>query len=1067
MKNISAAAMTQLTTKLGGEPLCVVAIFWDGENRPPQYYCDRGAHQNVPQLQGKILKLANLDDVVNISNASNSQSVSITLSDTDGSIKTIYNTRDIHKKKVMIYQWFTQLNFNDKFVIFEGVINSPIVWVEVNRTMSFDIVSKLEDAEIGFSPEEGDFPMLNDNMIGKAWPMPFGTVLKVPSVSLDLVGNATLMDSIGLHDPKLEADIQNLYMAKQFSDAYAQALYTAGSLLQTNSAGRGEDVGPFEENPDDPDFQQGQGMMDSATKLLNEGQRMLDGVSAINQQITAQKKFEKDYVILFNGQTFPMGVPATFEIGELIVTGVISALPASPRGDSILHITSVTPKKPFLTHLEVGESTVEKYTSSDLSGSNEFGFPNDINADMGMVTEIDITKKAADKIIVDSNPGFIFVKAGTRIKWVSDLPMRWVAAMLPCAVLGVYAIRDYDGTKLMTAVPANYYSVSYQNFSAADGGPGITATMITLKQPLSYINDIELVTAETGTGIVRTTTSSTNGQHLRDENKKSYFNLNRDSSFSSGWEDQIYVDLISPVGPNTADILQYLVHTYSGVPYPAPPFDCDTTSFNTVRAQLGAFPMHFCLFDRKNLFDALKEIAFQARCAIWLKEDVFYLLYLVPEGAPVDSITLDDIEEKSLEIHHTSTEELVTKFVATYKIYYGPPTGFAASDIGTKDDKILLRANMAKYGCHEQTYNYYAYTSTRLVDLSATFWIIRKANTWKLVKFKTPLHKLKLETFDSITVDLRSVSDEPVVGVVQSASLDSDAMEIDFTVWVPVRIGEMHKYPGANPDRFFFYPHITDEVGSQNVGETAGGDIVSGGSNPASEPMEFDDGRDRPHDGSPNPGAEELNPVVSPQVENNIGELEDEKPDLYPGINQDYDLSTNPQAVNTSAIPAKIRRVSNKGLPEYLLDSYPRGTDKPSVVAKATDASYDQANPVTHEAGMWVMIQPVTWSDKTTTTTTTTNPNGTTRTRTSTGTKQTTKRYFLPTGGTSTYPGVVTGGSGGTYNVNIYKSGLNNPPTAVSVKQLQIANDNIPSGTWALVSKGPAGEYTMQVPVWL
>ncbi len=1059
MRNLSTAALTQVTTKLGGEPLCVVAIYWDGNQRPPQYYCDRGSHQNVPQLQGKIVKLANLDDVVNISNASNSQSVSITLSDTDGSIKTIYNTRDIHKKKVIIYQWFTQLNFTDKFMIFEGIINSPIVWSEVNRQISFDIVSKLEDAEIGFSPEEGDFSPMNDSMIGKAWPMPFGTCLKVPAVSLDIVGSATLMDNLGLHDLKLEADLQNLFMQQSYTESYARSLITAGSLLQTNSAGQGEGVGPFEENPDDPDFQQGKSMIDNGEKLLNESVKMRFDGTKISQQIEAQKQFEKKSVVLFNGTSLPTGVAGTYEIGDLIVTGVISSLPNNPRGDSILNITSITPKKPFLTHIETGPSTVEKFVSSDLSGTNEFGFPNDFIADLGLVTEIDITKAAPPKVIVDSNPGFIFVKAGTRIKLVSDLPMRWVAAMLPCTVLGVYAIRDYDGTKLMTAVPTNYYSVSYENFSAADGGPGITATMITLKQPLSYINDVELTTAETGTGIVRTTTSSVTGQHVFDTQAKSYFNKNQSSSFESGWEDQIYVDMISPVGPNTADILQYLITTYSGVPYPAPPFTCDATSFNTVRTQLNNFPMHFCLFERKNLFDTLKEIAFQARCAIWLKEDIFYLLYLVPEGTPVDSIDLSDIEEKSLEIHHTTTEELVTKFVASYKVFYGPPTGFAASDLGTKDDKIILRANMAKYGCHEQTYNYYAYTNTRLVDLSSTFWIIRKANTWKLVKFRTPLHKLKLETFDSITIDLRSVADEPVVGVIQSASLDSDAMEIDFTVWVPVRLGEMHKYPGANPDRYFFYPHITDEVGSQNIGETAGGDIASAYFNPGNIPITKDD-RHRPHDGHPNPGTEDLNPIVSPFVENTIGSLEDTKPDTYPPVDQHYDLSTNPNPLlNTSAIPAKIKEPSSKGLPEYLLDSYPKGLDNPSIVAKASDVTYSADNAVPLEPGTWVMIQPLMY---------TVDKNGTKQ--------QHVKRYFLPSGnGTSTFPGVVTGGSGGTYTVNIYKKGTNGTPESVTVKQLQIlSGESVPAGTWALVSKGVktvAGvtsvEYTMQIPVWL
>ncbi len=1047
MRNISATAMTQVTTKLGGEPLCVVAIYW---NRTPQYYCDRGSHLAAPELQGKILKLANLDDVVNISNASNSQSVSITLDDTDGSIKNIYNTTDIHKKKVVIYQWFTQLNLADKFVIFEGIINSPIVWVEKDRTLSFEVVSKLEDAEIGFSPEEGDFPSINDNLIGKAWPMPFGTCLKIPAVSIDLVGNATLMDSLGLHDPKLEVDIQNLINQKGYTVGYAQQLILAGSTLQANSAGRGPDVGLFEQNPDDPDFQQGQSMVDSGNKLLHETGKMTNDLFKLQQQLTAQKSFEKDSVLLFNGKTLPQGVEGTLEIGELIVTGVISPVVGNPRGDSILNITSITTKKPILTHLETGSVQVEQYFSSDTTG--------DITEDLGLTAQITIAKETPPKIIMDSNPGFVFVKAGTRIKWVSDLPQRWIAAMLPCAVLGVYAIRDYDGTKLMTAVPTNYYTIGYQNFSSRDGGPGITATIITLKQPLSYINDVELTTAETGTGKVTTTTTSVGGQHLLESAKRIKFNIIQSSTFSSGWEDQIYVDLISPVGPNTADILQYLITTYSGVPYGiVPPFACDPTSFNIVRSQLNNFPMHFCLFDRKNLFDVLKEIAFQARCAIWLKEDIFYLLYLVPEATPVDSITLDDIKEDTLELHHTSTEELVTKFVANYKVFYGPQTGFAASDIGQKDDKIILRANMAKYGLHEQQYQYYAYTNTRLVDLSSTFWIIRKANTWKLVNFRTPLHKLKLETFDSITIDLRSVADEPVVGIVQSTNLDTDAMEIDFSVWVPVRIGEMHKYPGANPNTQFFYPYIHDEAGSQNVGETAGGDIHTT-ENPGAISISYDS-RHRPHYGSPQPGAEDLNPIVSPILDNTIGALDDTKPDKYPPVDQRYDLNVNPNPnINNSTIPARVRAPSSKGLPEYLLDSYPKGLDNPSVTAKAIDVTYAADNATVLEPGTWVMIQPLLYTDR---------KDGVTT--------QHVKRYFLPSGnGTSTFPGVVTGGSGSTYTMNIYKSGTNGTPESVSVKQLQISGDNVPAGTWALVSKGfkvvsgvTQVEYTMQIPVWL
>lgn len=1042
MRNISATAMSQVTTNLGGEPLVIVAIYWNGVD--PVFYCDRGAFQNLPEVQGKILKLANLDDVVNISNASNSQSVSITLDDTDGSIKNIYNNMDIHKKEVKIYQWFTQINFNDKFLIFEGIINSPIVWYEKDRTFSFDVVSKLEDAEIGFSPEEGDFTSIDDSLIGKPWPMPFGTVLKVPAVGIDIVGNATLMDSIGLHDPKLDADYQNLTNQRNYTIGYAQALITAGSAFKTNSPG-------FEPDVNDPDYQQGQSMVDNGHKLLDEVAKMSTDLFNLLQQIESQKTFEKTSVLLFNGGSFPIGRTATFEIGDLIITGSISYIGSgNPRGDSILNIETVTTKKPLLTHIETGPTQVEQFFSANETGV--------VAHDMGLTGQITIFKQSPPKIILDSNPGFVFVKAGTRIKWVSDLPQRWIAAMLPCAVLGVYAIRDYDGTKLMTAVPTNYYTISYENFISKDGGPGITATVITLKQPLTYINDIETTVAETGTGLISTTETTAIG--LTEQVTKSRFSLIH-STFSSGWEDQIFVDMISPVGPNTADILEYLITTYSGVPYGiTPPFDTDSTTFNLVRSQLNAFPMHFCLFERKNLFDALKEIAFQARCAIWLKEDVFYLLYLVPQATPIDTITLDDIIYQSLELHNTGTEELVTKFIASYKIFYGPQSGRSASDIGDKNNKIILRSNMAKYGLHEQEYNYYAYTNTVLVDLSATFWIIRKSNTWKLIQFKTPLHKLKLETFDSVTINLAAVANVPVVGIVQSANLDTDAMEISFSVWVPVRIGEMFVYPGANPDTQFIYPTIHDEAGSQNIGETAGGVLSSIEPNTNTITIINKDGRNKIHDGNPQPGTTELDPLVTPLVENTIGSLDTKVPPAWKPIDQRYNLSTSSNPTANTAVPAKVRIPSPNGLPEYVLDSYPRGLDQPSVIARASDVTYSPTNAAPLEPGTWVMIQPVVWTEQ---------DNNTGRSR------QFRKRYFLPIlSGTSVFPGVVTGGSGGTYTVSIYKKGLNGPTESVSVKQLQIANDNIPSGTWALISKGTktvAGvtstEYTMQVPVWL
>ena len=68
--------------------------------------------------------------------------------------------------------------------------------------------------------------------------------------------------------------------------------------------------------------------------------------------------------------------------------------------------------------------------------------------------------------------------------------------------------------------------------------------------------------------------------------------------------------------------------------------------------------------------------------------------------------------------------------------------------------------------------------------------------------------------------------------------------------------------------------------------------------------------------------------------------------------------------------------------------------------------------------------------------------------------------------GANCYPGIVTGGSGNTYTMTIYTSGLGGSGTSVTVTQLQITSGTIPTGTWALVAY-VNGAYYMQVPIWL
>ena len=214
---ISAASLTQLGTAFGTEPIIIIEIFWvDGS--PPLSYADRDILGDA--ILGRILQLGNLDNVVNISKSSSSQELSIVLDDTDGTIKDIQDVNDVHHREVRVYQWFEGIAVADKFEIFRGRINSPFTWKEREQTISFSIVSQLEDKEIGFSPEEGEFSSIRDDLIGKPWPMCFGTTINNPGLRLSEVRRGTLADGFGIHDFTIVSHIGAHTIIQKFLQDY-------------------------------------------------------------------------------------------------------------------------------------------------------------------------------------------------------------------------------------------------------------------------------------------------------------------------------------------------------------------------------------------------------------------------------------------------------------------------------------------------------------------------------------------------------------------------------------------------------------------------------------------------------------------------------------------------------------------------------------------------------------------------------------------------------------------------------------------------------------------------------
>lgn len=714
-RTISSAALAKLTANYGSEPITIVEIQWvDGG--PRISYADRDIS---PGVKGRILQLDAFDDVVQVSGGSQSQQINIVMDDTDGSIKAIIDSNDIHKRPCWVYQWFDGLDLSDKFLLFRGQINTPIDWKEGDRTISLSVVSKVEDAEVGFSIEEGDFVSPDPALIGQPWPLCFGTVINAPALRLVTPAQGTLESGVGIKDWTLQ---DKLAAAKKLLCAYqfiGYVPYYAGNASDFNPDGIGYLEG-VEEEPS------------CASSRCKQ-------IKTLEAEIAAQSAYEFQSVLISNGENFPQNVPLALNINGGIFHGSFNGKLFTITDRVHPDLANPLPKT------TQGVNVVPDFSTCAVpTGSQKYQFDN-ANQDIGGPTtqQIQDAQNAFNDI---PSSQFFWANPGASVVIQSLEPITYVANILPSTILRVAAYRETDSGQILVTVPPAAYTVQQSDYN------GYQVMELIFGRPLSSIGE--------------------------------------------GWSDDLYVTLTSSVGPNTVDVIKWLIQTYT-------PYSVDDTSFNHVHDLIDNYPSHFMMPGRLNITDALDKIAYQARCAVWLKDDIFYIKYLSEAPTAVDTITEDDILVGTLELTHTPTEDLITKYKATYKTDYAQ----------TKDDIIIYRSNVKKYGTIEQDFDYFIYNITDLVRKSATFWLIRKANTWRRVLFQTAINKLNVEVFDAVTLNLPDISNSPITALVEKASYDSASNAISFECWTPLRSGEKVPYDFAWPadiDELLIFPTIDD-----------------------------------------------------------------------------------------------------------------------------------------------------------------------------------------------------------------------------------------------------------------
>jgi hypothetical protein len=797
-RNIPTQTLAKLAQTHGVEPVLIIAVTWALGGKASLYATKNvRAHSTIDNtdisVQGKILEVGTFDSVVAISLNETSEQFDMVLDDSDGALKDIIDTNDIMLRDVVAYQWFEGLDWDDRFVIFQGKINSPISWSETDRTIKMSVVSQLEDKDVGFSPEEGEFPDLPDDMVGKLWPECFGTSLHQKVIQVDFKHSGTLGDPVGLADFTIPSRIAAMGIIIDF-------LNSLGILYAIASGFAGF---------------QGQEKAQESLQKKSEGFFVQAGQKGAERAALAtlygqQKDTEVANFRVIGGEHFPRG-PLQLEINEAVFGGTFIG-PEGEEGSDIFVIScSDHPEmKNYMSSTPCGIEGVPIY--------NRKSFP--------VAEGFSVTQQGGDKFFVPTGnipgdqAGAFFAQGGAGVTIFTNEPLRYFVSITPGTVVKVAAFTTFQsGEHVLVDVPTNAYRVYVQNYGS------VSVTVVEVKEALSKLDP--------------------------------------------AYEDAVYVTFRSSVGPNPIDIMKYLISKYADIPY-------DTASFAECRAALENYPMHFCLTQKKNIVMVLKELAFMSRTAISIKSGKFFCRYLPAEPTSEFTFTENNILTQSLELGFTDTEQLVTKYVASWR----------AHGAQEDDNKVVLRYNVKKYGTHETTIDFYAFNYISAIVKTLTFWINRRGHTWKKLRFSAALDALNIETFDGVTLDFDGnyASNGPVLGYVENGNYNPDKNTMDFVVWTGVRAGDMESYDLAYPQNvstFLSFPDPVAEAagfaGGDGPGNSASGNTsrigkAQGVNVTFKEDDPYEDGSRKKQDrgskkpsdiGDKNPGAAETNDVGS------------------------------------------------------------------------------------------------------------------------------------------------------------------------------------------------------------
>lgn len=645
-RSATADTLKRLARPSGEAPLPVVKLYIGTK---VYWFSDRDLDQDGLHLDGRIITIGDLDMDVKVDRQSRIVGsvgvISVKLLDEDQALLRLMDANDLQGCKVEVYHWYEGQVQADLMLLLKGRIESPPVWHEDDRTLSFVAETPRRLRSIPFSPSEADGLAVDLDHLGKEWPMAFGTPSDVPAVLIKDPPRGTTTRDI--------TEIGDLEEITAFGGIFSQHHATNVFLI---------------DNPDE-DFPQG---VECLVKIADE---YVLGSFTGNTLTVTRRQVNKYSGLAVSGNCAQITVPAGVRaVGSYIIVRPIGSVYRDPRSPEEIEGLTALAMTPFLASADSGTSSFIGYVYKQVGR---------VCYTMNGNPSVPIENAVADVNRYPFTPeqGAQWVhKAGSPVVVQSVRPIYVVNQLPSTSVVRVRAWRqvthdDHTGfaQRQLVTVPRSIYTVNL-NDSRYNGATTITLT-----------------------------------EMLQDR--------------EAGWENELFVTVVSSQGSNTADAIKYLIDNQS-----EGKLTSDPTSFAYVRYQLVKYPSNFAITRQADVLDVCGDIAWQARCGIRWDGARASIVYLSAEPA-TSAIGLTDsiVAEGSIDLTTTSIENVVTVFSVTWKPNY--------SDV--KPKRLLYRTNMDRYGKREQTFDFWIYQQRSLVVKSAAFWAGRMGRIWRMADDET------------------------------------------------------------------------------------------------------------------------------------------------------------------------------------------------------------------------------------------------------------------------------------------------------------------------------------------